>query len=274
MMTMVLSRADFDARYVSDSGAYSSESGQEWLADRFRRYRMNADWIEDHYDDEPTRDRLMRAIVRQKPGEEYWDRDREAENFMWGGLYDVIQAKDASPGKCSWTVFDIAFDAAPGVVEGYLNSAPEFKNRKVDTFFVRFALNAAIRAVEKNVTSKKEDFKTICFVGPLGAVLLLVGWRVWWLGFFGFILFLLLLALPFVIRDWIKAARKVRAAREIRNDIHAESYDAETVIRRLVEIERTTGVKLPSYAFTLLRRRAALGPECIPAGRRQSIATA
>jgi hypothetical protein len=148
-------------------------------------------------------------------------------------LEAIIEAASTPAAKLEPGQWKDAFEDSREAVDGYLAAAPEFQNAKVDTFFIRFAVDTMMR-----------DFK--------GDVAAMRARALLWL--------------------WIKKRREsfdaLAAAlmefESIQRDLCAEFYDAATIERRLTDLERETKIKLPSYmtklpsyVFTLLKRRAA-----------------
>jgi hypothetical protein len=280
-MLPALDRKAFDARFVSDKYDYSSERDQQWLAERFCDYSATASWIQKHYRDEATRDRLMRYILPAKSWKDIkWDDD--LDGLMTKEVEAVIEAAYTPADKLRPSQWVLAVEDSSKAVEDYLAAAPEFQNAKVDTFFIHFAVDTAVRDIkaEKLDAEKLPLFWFfVCvivfivfpnvlvhgFAFGLLWVALAYGWR-WWA--------LALCAVPTAlcvvwwwplwICHWIKLRRERRRLADaligfesIRRDLYAESYDAATIERRLTELEREKAIKLPSYVFTLLNRRAA-----------------
>jgi hypothetical protein len=171
-----------------------------------------------------------------------------------------------------------AFEGSPKAVEDYLAAAPEFQNARVDTFFIRFAVDTVIKDIKAKQAERElywafwfsvcsTVFENVLSFGLLWTGLA-YGWVPWVLALCALYTAWCVVWWPRRIWGWIKGKRGLWELRRlladalirlesIQHDLWAESYDAATIERRLTELEREKVIKLPSYVFTLLKRRAA-----------------
>jgi hypothetical protein len=253
-------KEDFAACFSETNAA----NGQ-WLEGRWAAYQAEVAFIRDVYDDQALRQRLY-AHINPKGGN--WDDDctwiGECENAL-------VEANRKGKPRTDDCHPDYGLMDASKAAAGYLAAPRKFHTRKADAFFARVALAALICCLENEIVEGKMIFK---FYGAIAVSTLLVilavngGWAAfsgdtlsqWLTGIGQLILFGSILWMLCQLVKWLFTAAKRRSFapaeryRAIASELYTQSFDPETIIDHLKGIEADTGIQIPTYIFTLLKR--------------------
>jgi hypothetical protein len=193
-------------------------------------------------------------------------------------MEDILVAHGRPHTKAKWE--NLTFDDVRCAVDHYLRCSAEYQNSKVETFFLRFTLRLLSKQTDSALKAAPKQFAIqlgwayglLSLDTVLVAGALLLGLAYQWNGI---ILAGLALWLTWNAITWLRclirtgkathtygdAKRRVIASKSalalIHDDLYRDVYDGEAIMRRLVAMEPE--VKLPTYVYTLLKRRIAAG---------------
>ncbi|HEY4809174.1 MAG TPA: hypothetical protein VIH81_15720 [Roseiarcus sp.] len=248
-------------------------------------YQAKVAFIATAYDDQGIRERLYNHIA---PDNQDWNNDWCGwldSTYSLGNIEDIlIQANREGKNRIYDSEARAAFEHAATGIAAYLAAPREFQTHKADTFFLRYAANTAVLAIENGTVEIWAKIKRelmvfwVCALIQLAVVGGLTGtglaWGApWWANLIGVALTALSLigSLYYALywafggssrrRAYAAAADKANQFRAITNELSAQSFDAETLLARLRAIEAEAGAPIPSYFYTLLKRLGGDKPE-------------
>jgi hypothetical protein len=247
-------------------------------------YLAQRNWIGEHYPHGAVRDRLLEYILTDNM---FVDDDngncsrlmRGSHGFVFSTpMEDILAAYGRPHTKAKWE--DLTFDDVRCAVDHYLRCSAEYQNSKVETFFLRFTLRLLSKQTDSALKAAPKQFAIqlawvyglLSLDTVLSAGALLYGLAHQWNAVFlaGPALWLAWDAVTW-LRNFVRTAKALRTSSDakrriiasksalalIHDDLYGDVYDGEAMMRRLVAIEPE--VKLPTYVYTLLKRRIAAG---------------
>jgi hypothetical protein len=276
----IRSEAAFSARYPcsrpDDSGWV--ERHDEWLQGRWKTYSAQVAFINYVYlYDNAVRERLLAAI--------YPNASHDDDGCYWIGECEDILVEANKRGKDR--VFDrdanLTFEFAAKGIGAFMEAAPEFRTRKANVFFARYAINAVILSLQAEAAEAKWMFRfqvglilacnLVQLVITAGVALFgaktdhpwvaLTGdffsvWTVFWviIAIAGWVL-----VLPKRWRIFASVNVALDRYRAIVKELYYPlSLDPEIILNRLQAVESDLMVKVrtyafPSYIYSLVRGR-------------------